>query len=128
MNQIIGMALSGLQAAAKRLHIGASNVANMANRGRLSADDIAAPGLHRPRQVVQVATPHGGVRAFARPVDPAFHVVPDPSAAGGGIAMPNVDPGEKVVEMIVAKTAYRANAAVIAVAQELDQVLLDIKA
>ena len=127
MNPIIGIALSGLQAAAKRLHIGASNVANMANRGRLSADGIAAPGLHRPRQMVQVATPHGGLRAVTRPVDPAFHIVPDPSAAGGRCVMANVDLGEQVVERIVAKTAYRANAAVIAVAQELDQVLLDIK-
>ncbi len=97
MNPIIGIALSGLQAAAKRLHIGASSVANMANRGRLSADGIAAPGLHRSRQRVQVATPHGGVRAVARPIDPVFHVVPDPSVAGGRIAMPNVDPGEQVV-------------------------------
>ena len=62
-------------------------------------------------------------QAFARPVDPAFHIVPDPSGARSGaqsgdgrIAMPNVDLAEQTVEMIVAKTAYKANAAVIEVA------------
>ena len=132
MNTIIAIAVSGLQAAAKRLQVDASNVANMANRSAVGADGAVEAGLYRPRQVVQVATPGGGVQAFARPVDPAFHIVPAPSAAqsgnGGPVAMPNVDIGEQVVEMIVAKTAYKANAAVIAVAQELDDVLLDIKA
>ncbi len=132
MNAIMGIALSGLQAATKRLQVGASNVANMANRGAVAADGTVEAGLYRPQQVVQVATTGGGVQAFARPVDPAFHIVPDPSGAlagnDGRVAMPNVDLAEQTVEMIVAKTAYKANAAMIAVAQELDDVLLDIKA
>ena len=132
MNTIMGIAASGLQAAAKRLQVSASNIANMANRGAVTADGTAEgtadTGLYRPGQVVQVATAGGGVRAFARPVDPAFHIVPDPSGHGGRVAMPNVDLAEQTVEMIVAKSAYKANAAVIEVARELDDVLLDIKA
>ncbi len=128
MNTIMGIAVSGLQAAAKRLQVSASNIANMANRGAVTAEGTVAADLYRPHQAVQVTTPGGGVRAFARPVDPAFHIVPDPSGNGGRVAMPNVDLAEQTVEMILAKTAYKANAAVIEVARELDDVLLDIKA
>ena len=128
MNTIMGIAVSGLQAAAKRLQVSASNIANMANRGAITADGTAESGLYRPHQTVQVATPGGGVRAFARPIDPAFHIVPDLSGDSGRVAMPNVDLAEQVVEMILARTAYKANAAVIEVARDLDDVLLDIKA
>ena len=128
LNAIVGIALSGLQAAAKRLQVTASNVANMANRADVAADGTVAAGLFRPAQVQQVAAAGGGTEAVVQAVEPAFHIVPDPSRDGGRVAMANVDLAQQTVEMILAKSAYRANAAIIRTAEEMDDVLLDIKA
>ncbi len=128
MNAIVGIALSGLQAAARRLQVTASNVANMANRADVAADGTVAAGLFRPARVHQVATAGGGTEAVVQPVEPPFHIVPDPSRDDGRAAMPNVDLAQQMVEMMLAKSAYKANAAIIRTAEEMDDALLDIKA
>src|SRR5437660_11917066 len=109
MNSIITTALSGLDAARKRLEVSASNVANADSEGALPDTNDAwvsdsgtagAPQPYAPLGVSQRPLSSGGTTttigaATTDPVDPAAvrRYAPDASYASreGLVASPNVD-------------------------------------
>jgi len=132
MNSILGIGVSGLQAAAKRAEVSASNIVNARSE---PVKPAGAPGGGSPStnefqalQVYQEAVQGGGVKASTRPVDPPSYQVADPfSTDGSGLAyVPNVSYEREFVEQIRAEHAYKASAKVIKTAKEMDDTLLDI--
>lgn len=123
--------LSGLMAQSKRLAVSAENIANMRSRGLREDGPAEQPGAYVPRQVEEVTTEGGGVRAVERPVDPASVKIYAPSRpdadAEGVAAVPNVNLAEELVNQILAQRAYEANAAAIRTQDEMTDRLLDIK-
>lgn len=122
MSSVLSIALSGLQAAARRIGVSAGNVANATTSRPASAPD----GAFGARRVVAQSIGGGGVSTRVVAKSPATVVAPD--LAGGLAVFPNVSLVEEAVEQSRALASYRANAAVIRVQQELDDALLDIEA
>ena len=111
----MNIAMSGMQAATRRIDVAASNIANMGTVGLL-------PGATRTRQpyqpltVEQTTTAGGGVTTSTRPVSPASVASYDPTSsyanAQGMVAAPNIDPLKEFANMVSAQMAFAANAAV----------------
>ncbi len=144
MNSIITTALSGLDAARKRLEVSAANVANADSEGALPDTDGAwvsasgsasgAPQPYTPLGVSQRPLASGGTTATigaatTDPVDPATvrRYAPDASYASreGMVASPNVDLVSEGINQIAAARAYEANAQVMRVALDLERETLD---
>ena len=127
MMNAIGIALSGLLGAAKKTEAVAANVANLNTTGALE------PGQQPPYSsvtTVQTAQDIGGVSTTVIPKDPAFIPAYSPDSpfanADGLIGVPNTDLAEEAVNLSLAKTAYKANIAVIKTADEMQDELLGI--
>lgn len=121
MLNAIGIALSGLQAASRRVEASAANIAHMQ-----TAD-------YEPLTTAQAAqndSSGNGQGVSSRnipktqPFTPSYD--PDSPFAGneGYVNMPNVDLAEEAVNMTLAETAYKANIAVIKTAQEMTDEML----
>lgn len=127
MNPVLSIALSGLQAATRRLGVSASNVANVLTSRPTTAGASAPKGTYTAQEATDSALPGGGVKTTVRTRQPATLTGPDPVSPTGLSAFPNVDLVEEAVNQKVALASYRANAAVIRVQQDIDDSLLDIK-
>ena len=127
MNSIVTNALSGLNAARKRLEVSAANVANVDSDGALPGSDGApnAPLPYTPLRVEQLPLPSGGTFAMVVPVDPRLvrrYAPNSPAAnAAGIVASPNVDLAGEAVNQLAAAQAYKANLHVLKVAQDLQE-------
>ena len=123
--------LSGLMAQSKRVAVSADNIANMTSRGLRKDGPAEQPGAYAPKQVQDVTTAGGGVRAEVRPVTPPsveIYAPGNPDADANGVtAIPNVNLAEELVTQIQAQRAYEANAKAIKTQDELTDSLLDIK-
>lgn len=123
--------LSGLMANSKRVAVSADNIANMRSRGLREDGPAQQPGAYVPKQVQDVTTAGGGVRAEVRPVTPPaveVYAPGSPDADASGIAaIPNVNLAEELVTQIQAQRAYEANAKALRTQDELTDSLLDIK-
>jgi len=118
MINAIGIALSGMNAASRKVEASASNIANLQ-----TAD-------YTPVTAQQTALADGqGVRSDfvpkTQPFTPSYD--PDsPFANGEGyVNTPNVDLAEEAVNLTIAKTAYKANVAVIETVQDMTKELLE---
>ena len=126
------IALSGMNAASLRLQVAARNIANARSYGALPGANVPddAPQAYVPQRVDQVATA-GGTSARVTPVSPASVPVYDPTAPysdeNGMVAAPNVDLASELVEVLVAKYTFAANAAVVRAESEMMKSLLDIE-
>ena len=69
MINAIGIALSGLNSAAQRVSVGASNIANVLTSGSLENGEQAP---YTPLDVQTKASADGGVQTTITPRDPAF--------------------------------------------------------
>ncbi len=127
MNPVLSIALSGLQAATKRLGVSANNVANALTSRPTTAGAPTPEGVFKAQQATDQSVPGGGVTTQVRPKDPATVTGVDPASSTGLSAFPNVDLVEEAVNQKVALASYRANAAVIRTQQEIDDALLDIE-
>jgi len=128
MSVIGSIALSGLQAAAKRLAVSADNVVNLHTSRPVDSPDAPAPEeVYRPQRIEQIPLEDGGVRAVRRPVEPSTLVLVDPSSPTGLAAFPNVDLESEIVDQRIAATTYKASLAVLRTDKELEDALLDIK-
>jgi flagellar basal-body rod protein FlgC len=126
------IAVSGMNAASLRLQVAARNIANARSNGALPGADTPedAPQAYAPQRVDQVATA-GGTSARVTPVSPPSVPVYDPTAPyadeNGMVAAPNVDLATELVEVMVAKYTFAANAAVVRAESDMMKSLLDIK-
>lgn len=123
--------LSGLMAQTKRLAVSADNVANSRSRGVDPQGPAEQPRAFVPKQVQQVTTGGGGVRAEVRPVDPlsvAVYAPNSPEADAEGLTyVANVNLAEELVTQKLAQRAYEANAVALRTQDEITDSLLDIK-
>ncbi len=128
----IGIALSGLTAASKKVEASASNIANLQTVGSLE-DGKQKP--YTPLTTTQTAVTDdngnglGVTSNFAPKGDPYYSVYsPDSPFANaeGIIGVPNVDLAEEAVNLQIARATYKANAAVIKVSEDLSDELLRV--
>ena len=134
MSSISTIALSGLNAAARRLQVSASNVANSQSTGALPNADgtvpAGAPQAYAPLELVQTASAGGGVQTSITTVTPSTTAAFDPQAPfanqDGLVAAPNVDLAKEFVGQLLANYSYAANAAVLKAADRMSKSLIDI--
>jgi flagellar basal-body rod protein FlgC len=135
MSSVLSIALSGMQAATRRLEVSASNVANARSNGALpdaqgnyAAD---APRPYTPLRVEQIDVSGGGTRAVVREVSPSYTATYDPQAPyaneDGLVAAPNIDLAEEMIQQLIATYTYAANARVVTSYNQMVKSLLDIK-
>lgn len=112
------IALSGLQAATKRIENSAHNIANQ-----------ATPNF-RPNDVVQTSQPQGGVETELRPRDPATTPVYQPenpaADSNGVVQLPNISQEEELVTQKMATYDAKAELKVIQAENETIQEVLNI--
>jgi flagellar basal-body rod protein FlgC len=135
LGAVLSIALSGMNAASRRLEVSASNVANASSGGPTadaSAETKASyPPAYIAQRVDQVEVPGGGTVATVGPETPGTISEFDPTApyadAKGMVAAPNVDLANEAVQQILARENFAANVQVVRVYQRMMQSLLDIK-
>jgi flagellar basal-body rod protein FlgC len=109
----------GFLAAGKRLHAAASNIANACTTGRMQNSPTAPPGPapYTPVTVQQSTDPSGGVTATVEPVSNPYVPVYDPGSpyadAQGIVGAPNVDIAKEMLNLMLARQDFEANAAVL---------------
>ena len=124
MIKAVNIALTGLDAATKKLNATASNIANLQTVGSLE-DGKQAP--YTLLTTLQTSDENGGVRseiaARNNPFAPAFD--PDSPFANedGIIGVPNISLPEEAVNLKLAEIQYKANIKTIEAASELSDEL-----
>jgi flagellar basal-body rod protein FlgC len=125
MSSISTIALSGMNAAARRLEVSASNVANVASTGALPNADGTVPAgeptAYAPLEVVQTANADGGTQTSVTTEAPFAN-------QDGLVAAPNVDLSQELVGQMIASYSFAANAMVMTADDRMTKTLLDIKA
>jgi flagellar basal-body rod protein FlgC len=136
MSSISTIALSGMNAAARRLQVSASNVANISSTGALPDADgtvpVGEPRAYAPLQLVQTASAGGGTQTSVTTVTPSTIAISDPQASfanqNGLVAAPNDDLILESVSQVIASDSYAANATVMKVDDRMNRMLLNITA
>lgn len=132
MLSAITIALSGLEAASKRLSAGASNIANVQTSGSLEPGGQAPYTPLDTRQSAQTDTQGNGqgVRSDFVPRQNPFVPAFDPDSPfadeNGVVGVPNVDLAEEAVNINLAELQFKANIKTIETASELSEELLRI--
>jgi flagellar basal-body rod protein FlgC len=128
------IAVSGLNAASLRLQVAAGNIANALSAGPLpgTPNPENFPSAYAPQRVDQMESPGGGTSATAAEVSPAYIETYDPAAPfandRGMVASPNVDLANELVQTLIARLSYAANAKVIRADAQMSAALFDITA
>jgi flagellar basal-body rod protein FlgC len=133
MSSISTIALSGMNAAARRLEVSASNVANVVSTGALPNADgtvpAGAPQAYAPLELVQTASAGGGTQTT---VTPSTTAISDPQAPfanqDGLVAAPNVDLAQEMISQLIASYTFTANATVMKADDRMTGALLNITA
>ena len=136
MNSISTIALSGMNAASRRLQVSASNIANATSTGALPNADgtvpAADPRAYAPLALVQTTSAGGGTQTSVTAVTPSTIAVSDPQASfanqNGLVAAPNDDLTLELVSQVIAIDSYAANATVMKVDNRMSKMLLNITA
>jgi len=136
MSSISAIAVSGMNAAARRVDVSASNVANVSTTGALPAANGAvpagAPQAYTPLRVDQTAAADGGTQTTVTAVNPSYVAAYSPQAPfanqDGLVAAPNVDLSQEMVGQMVASYSFTANAAVLKASDRMTKTLLDTMA
>jgi flagellar basal-body rod protein FlgC len=136
MSSISTIAVSGMNAAARRLEVSASNVANVTSTGALpNADGTApagAPQAYAPLELVQTASAGGGTQTSVATITPPTTAAYDPQAPfanqDGLVAAPNVDLAQEMIGQLIASYTFTANATVLKADNRMTRTLLDITA
>lgn len=128
------IAVSGLNVASLRLLVAANNIANARSDGPLpgTPNPENFPPAYSPLRVNQVDVLGGGTSANVTNVSPPTVLAFDPSAPyaddRGMVASPNVDLANELVQTLVARFSYAANAQVIRADAQMSAALFDITA
>jgi flagellar basal-body rod protein FlgC len=128
------IAVSGLNAAALRLQVSASNIANASSNGPVAdaPNPENFPPAYSALRVNQTEHAGGGTSATIVNGSPATIATFDPGAPyaddGGMVASPNVDLANELVETLIASFSYAANAKVIRADAQMSAAVFDITA
>lgn len=134
MNSAIRIGLSGLVSASNQVQIASSNIVNANNTSRIDdggseATRLAAKKAFQPQRAQQSPLAGGGVMTTAVPVKPAQLVAfspGDPNANTEGLVnFPNVSLATEFVNLILAEQAFKASAALIRTADEIERTLIE---
>jgi flagellar basal-body rod protein FlgC len=128
------IALSGLNAASLRLLVASINIANSLSDGPLpgvpNPEDF--PAAYTPLRVNQTDVVGGGTSATVSAISPATVPAFDPTAPfannDGFVASPNIDLANEVIQLLIARSNYAANAQVIRADAQMSAALLNITA
>lgn len=125
----VGIPLSGLNAAGKRLESSANNTANQfSTLSTKEGETVKEP--YAPTQVDNVSIETGGVNPVVRNINPSSVPVYDPeniAANEDGITQyPNVDPEREVIQQKIATYDFKANLNVLKTQDNMMKSLLDI--
>ncbi|MCH7543915.1 MAG: hypothetical protein IIB65_09775 [Proteobacteria bacterium] len=127
MSSTFDIAVSGLQAATMRLSVAAENIVNARSSAPVEPGGEVPEEVYRPQRVEQRSRADGGVTAERRPVEPATFTERDVRSPTGYSAVPNVDFGREMVEMLIAAQSFKASVEAIRTQMEMDEALLDIR-
>jgi flagellar basal-body rod protein FlgC len=135
MSSISTIAVSGMNAAARRLEVSAVNVANVSTTGALpNADGTTPSGTPKafaPLELVQTELAGGGTQTSITTAKSATTAISDPQAPfanqDGLVAAPNVDLATEMISQLVAKYSFAANATVLKADDQMAKTLIDIK-
>ncbi|MAZ02219.1 MAG: flagellar biosynthesis protein FlgC [Sneathiella sp.] len=129
MTTILGSAISGMTAAAKRAEVSAQNIVNI--------DSVGTPGAkgenesYKAVEPVQTTDETGAPTVKVRERDPATinSFFPNNPFANeeGFVESPNVDLASEIINQNLALHSYKANVKMFEVWNELQKVTLDIK-
>ena len=128
------IAVSGLNVASLRLQVAASNIANASSDGPLpgTPNPENVPLAYSPLRINQVDSLGGGTSASVTNVSPATVAKFDPNAPfaddRGMVASPNVDLANELVQVLLARFSYAANAQVIRADAQMSAALFDVTA
>ena len=123
----IDIALSGLNAAGRRLEVSANNLANQfSTKSIVNGQQTDSP--YQPQKVDQISLSTGGVITQVNNATPATVTVPDLQGAGATTEAPAVDQATEIVQQLMASYDFKANLKTIKVQDDLFKSLLDIKA
>ncbi|MEE8371914.1 MAG: flagellar basal body rod C-terminal domain-containing protein [Sphingomonadales bacterium] len=133
MNSAIRIGLSGLVSASNQVQIASSNIVNANNTSRIDdgsdAARLAAKKAFQPQRAQQSPLAGGGVMTTAVPVKPSQLVAfspGDPNANTEGLVnFPNVSLATEFVNLILAEQAFKASAALIRTADEIERTLIE---
>jgi flagellar basal-body rod protein FlgC len=136
MSSISTIAVTGMNAAARRLEVSASNVANVSSTGALPNADgtvpAGAPRAYAPLELVQTESAGGGTQTTVTTATPSTTAVSDPQAPfanrNGLVAAPNVDLAQELIGQMIASYSFAANAKVMTADDRMTRALLDIRA
>jgi flagellar basal-body rod protein FlgC len=136
MSSISTTALSGMNAASRRLEVSASNIANINSAGALPNADgsvpTGAPRAYAPLELIQTASAGGGTATTVATTTPSVIPVSDPQAPfanqSGLVAAPNVDLAQEAIGQLMASYSFAANATVLKADDRMTKALLDITA
>jgi flagellar basal-body rod protein FlgC len=136
MSSISTIALSGMNAATRRVEVSASNIANVASTGALPAADgsvpTGAPLAYDPLEVIQTASAGGGTQTTVTRTTPSTTALYDPQASfangSGLVAAPNVDLAGELIGQMIASYSFAANAKVLPADDRMTKALLNITA
>lgn len=126
------IAVSGMAVASLRLQVSANNVANALSSGPLpgSANSAGYPTAYIPGRVDQIDSAGGGTSANVGAVSPSYVPAYDPTApyadGTGMVASPNVDLAGEIVQQILARYTFAANAQVVRSDAQMTASLINI--
>jgi flagellar basal-body rod protein FlgC len=128
------IAVSGLSVASLRLQVAASNIANASSDGPIpgAPNPENFPPAYSALRLNQVDNLGGGTSAIVSNVLPTTVATYDPSApyadSRGMVASPNVDLANELVQVLIARFSYAANAQVIRADAQMSAALFDLTA
>lgn len=123
MVSAINSALSGLNAASKRLEVSANNIANQFSTKSV-IDGKVTDTPYALQRVDQVSLSNGGVLAKVSNATPATTTVADQQ--GGTTELPNVDQTDALIQQNLAAYDFKANLKTIKAQDNMLKNLLDI--
>ena len=135
MSSISAIAVSGMNAAAQRLEVSASNVANVFTTGALPAANgtvaAGAPQAYQPLLLNQTASANGGTQTSVTAAAPSYVAISDPQAPFANqadlVAAPNVDISLETINQMMASYSFTANAGVLKAEDQMTKTLLDTR-
>lgn len=136
MSSISSIAVSGMNAATRRLEVSASNVANVMTTGSLPTANgsvpAGAPQAYQPVRLNQTATADGGTQTSITASTPSYIAISDPGAPfanqDGLVAAPAVDIAQEAIDQMIASYSFTANTNVLKANDRMTKALLDMTA